>query len=854
MRMPTQKQRPRKAQVASFPAPTGGLVSNRNLAMARGPDVPPGASVLENWFVTATGVILRRGSKRWASINQELPIRALFTYSAGGQREMFAANDDGIWNVTTVPSPYTWGLASDDEEFISPDVPGEVAFGVLSVEGLDVLSDTTSGDWSVAQYTTSAGAYLLGVNGADVGFIYDGTAFYPLVSGGVYGIEYDALTVDFTTGETLTGATSGATAEILKVIANGTTGTLWLSDIVEQPEVREITFSEDTGSFTVDRTLTGATSGATATIDAESVDTLTLSGVSGAFVSGEAITDGGAATTAGAETATRWDMAITTVVTPFVVGETVAGGTSGATAVVLEVSGTTLTLRNLSGSFEAAEAITGSLGGDAEVDTAEVAHTWVLLFNEILAAFTVDETVVGATSGATALIDTISTGSETGSFVLTSLTGNFVEGEVITDRTSATSTSVDTYASGGPFRDDEALSDSDTGAATADGSTSLLAPGISFPDGSELTTAGLSHVWIYKQRIWFVEKNSLNAWYLPVDQVGGELTLWPMGGVFGRGGVLLWGQAWSLDSGGAGGLSEQCVFTTTEGEIAAYQGLSPEIDQGWSKVGVYRVGKPLGRKAFFQAGGDIAILTTVGLISLASASRLDYAALGQNAISYPIEDDWARAVQERGQDDWRCQVWADGQMVLVAPPTPDSKPPIVYAANANTGKWGLFTGWDVTCFEVFNGGIFFGSSDGAVRQAWVGGSDEGKPYVGKALPLFDGFDAPASLKVLKMARAVTRSAYPAQVQVSGHANFKANFPSPPSQGNIPTGNEWDNGIWGEAVWDANRSDVVTGDWVSIGGSGHDVAVGVQITSGSVSPIDEELIRIDVTYTTGDVGT
>ena len=558
MRMPTRKQKPRKAQVASLPAPTGGLISNRNLAIARSADAPPGAAVLENVFPTATGCILRRGSKRWASVVQDAPVKAIFSYLSGAQRELYAATEYGIWNITTVASPYSFAITSDGEDYIAADVPTELVFGVDGLEGLDVLTGTTSGDWVVVQFATAGGEFLVGVNGSDEAFLYDGTTF-------------------------------------------------------------------------------------------------------------------------------------------------------DATA-------------------------------------------------------------------------------------------------------------------------------------------------ITFPAGSTLTTADLAYVWVYKQRLYFIEKNSLNAWYLPVDQVGGELVKLPLGGVFVRGGVLTWGQSWSLDSGGSGGLSEQCVFTTTEGEVAAYQGLSPDVDQGWTKVGVYRIGRPMGKKAFIRAGGDIVIATTVGFISLASASRQDYAALGQNAVSYPIEDDWARAVQTRGQDDWRCQVWADGQMVLVSPPTPESRSPVVFVSNANTGRWCTFTGWDATAFEVFNGGLFFGGTDGAVRQGGVGGSDEGAPYVGRVLPLFDDMGAAPNLKVMKMAQAVVRSAYDVKVQLSGHVNYKVNFPAPPSQGSIPIGNEWDNGVWGTSTWDAERGDIIAGDWVSVGGSGHDVSVGVQITSGAVVPIDAELVRINVTYTLGEVGT
>ncbi len=52
-----------------------------------------------------------------------------------------------------------------------------------------------------------------------------------------------------------------------------------------------------------------------------------------------------------------------------------------------------------------------------------------------------------------------------------------------------------------------------------------------------------------------------------------------------------------LDSGASGGLSEQNVFVTTRGgEVAVYQGDNPDSIESWAKVGVYRIGNPLGSK------------------------------------------------------------------------------------------------------------------------------------------------------------------------------------------------------------------------------------------------------------------
>ena len=604
MRTPTLKRKPRKVSLASFSAPTGGLVSNRNLAMGYGPDMPPGAAVLDNFFPTASGAVLRRGSTTRNTLAGG-EIKAMFSYIAGSRQEMFAANDSAIWDITTTEA--------------------------------QVYSEVTEGNWTAVQYATSGGAFLVGANGTDEAFVYDGTSFYPLVDGGVYSLDFDAEVTAFTVGETLTGGTSGATAEIIRVTSDGLSGQLLLKNV-----------------------------------------------------------------------------------------------------------------------------------------------------------------------------------------------------------------------SGGPFTDDEAITSSG-GSATADGVNAIAASGISFPVGSTLTTADLSYVWVYKSRIWFLEKDSLNAWYLPVDSIGGELTLWPMGGVFVRGGTLLWGQGWSLSGGEAGGLSEQCVFATTEGEVAAYQGLSPEVDQGWSHVGTYRIGKPLGAKALIRAGGDIVVATSVGFVSLAAASQQDYAALGQNAISYPIEDDWAEAVQDRGQDDWRCQVWADGQMALISTPTIPGSEPKIFVSNTMTGRWGVFSGWDARSFEIFSGGLFFGTTEGLIKQAWVSGSDDGNPYVGRVVPLFSDQGAPASLKVAKMARAVTRSRSPVKPRLSGQSNYSVDLPAAPNAPEVEGDNVWDVGVWDGATWGGDRGAIVSGDWVSVGASGYDLSVGFQVTSGATTPVDVEIVRIDLTYTVGDIG-
>ena len=384
--------------------------------------------------------------------------------------------------------------------------------------------------------------------------------------------------------------------------------------------------------------------------------------------------------------------------------------------------------------------------------------------------------------------------------------------------------------------------------------TTWSATTIVFPSGAGLTTANLSHVWVHQQRLWFIEKDSMNAWYLPVDQIGGQLTLWPMGGVFVLGGTLQWGQAWSLASGGAGGLSDQCVFATTEGEVASYQGLSPDPDQGWEKVGTYRIGRPMGKHGFIRAGGDIIIASTVGFISLAAASQADIAALGRLAVSYSIEDEWAQAVRQRGEVGWKCEIWPDGQMILIVPPFSTNYPSVIFAVNSNTGAWGEFTGWDVTALRAFAGKIYVGQPSGTVAQAWVSGTDLGMPYVGEMMPLFTDCGAPASRKFPKLARVTFRAAYDLAERVTAKFEFNTDMPAAPNARPPTDAGVWGSGTWGTSLWGEDRAKKTISVWRGVGGSGDMVSLALQITSANAVPLDAEVIRLDMMYQGGDLVT
>lgn len=373
---------------------------------------------------------------------------------------------------------------------------------------------------------------------------------------------------------------------------------------------------------------------------------------------------------------------------------------------------------------------------------------------------------------------------------------------------------------------------------------------ITFPEGSTLTTADLIYVWAYKERLWFVEKESLNVWYLDVGAIAGELTLLPLGGVFNRGGALVFGQTWSLDSGASGGLSEQNVFVTTRGEVAVYQGDNPDSIESWAKVGVYRIGNPLGSKAFFRAGGDLVIGTTIGAVPLSQAIQRDVAALSPASVSFPIEVAWNDAVQTL-QGNWQAELWPEGQMVVFALPLSDNGDRVMFVANARTGAWARFTGWYGRCLGVWQSRLFFGTDDGKIIEAMVGGLDEGEVFASVCVPLFDDLGSPASVKAGRMALPMTRANAAVNYSVSAQYDFDLALPPAPSSAVVSGESAWGVGEWGEAIWGATQDKVVTKQRVSLTGAGYRLSPAIQITSGSVVPLDAELVSIEITYELAD---
>jgi hypothetical protein len=108
-------------------------------------------------------------------------------------------------------------------------------------------------------------------------------------------------------------------------------------------------------------------------------------------------------------------------------------------------------------------------------------------------------------------------------------------------------------------------------------------------------------------------------------------------------------------------------------------------------------------------------------------------------------------------------------------------------------------------------------------------------------------------KNASMMRPVWRGPYPVKDKVTDKTDYDDSVPPSPSAINVSGESTWGDGVWGTSTWASSGVEKrVYQQWRVVYGGGEVHSPMVQITSGSNAPLDAELIRVDATFTGGDV--
>jgi hypothetical protein len=359
---------------------------------------------------------------------------------------------------------------------------------------------------------------------------------------------------------------------------------------------------------------------------------------------------------------------------------------------------------------------------------------------------------------------------------------------------------------------------------------------------------------VFKGRLWFIEVDTLTAWFLPTDALSGKLTPFYFSGVMPRGGFLFELATWSYDSGA--GMDDNLLVRSNVGDVAIYQGTDPEDPVAWALVSTYFVAPPLGTVSYADLGGDCILLTSAGLVPISKiVSGSATESLYENTLSRNISTTLNRLARSPSfQPNWEILLLAELNALVVSIPTAGNDPARQFIMNIQTGAWGEYR-LQATCFGIYKGIPYFGTSDGRVFQHSITnpGRDDvdfdgtgGVPIVSDFLTAFSYYGDSATLKHFKLVRPIVQASAEPIIRVTLALDYQLQdtltfyTPQPPQF----DPSKWDAALWDDGVW--GNSFTIYRPWTSVIGLGFCAALRVQLTT----IVPTSFVAYEISYENG----
>jgi hypothetical protein len=380
---------------------------------------------------------------------------------------------------------------------------------------------------------------------------------------------------------------------------------------------------------------------------------------------------------------------------------------------------------------------------------------------------------------------------------------------------------------------------------------STVAQGTAAGQINGVNPATFAFCMIWKARVWFVVKDTGDAYYLPVGQVTGTVTKFNFSNKFKYGGYLVGLWNWTVD--GGEGVDDYLVALSSAGDVVVYKGTDPDTDI--DQRGVYFIGPtPAGRRCAGAFGGELYLLSSNGLIPISKLMSgqvvIDTSILVSRKITPLINNDMA---QSRTMLGWEVKLLPTQSLLMVSTPKLDSFQYIQYVQSIDTRGWALYRDFPFDTGDSWNGVFYVGTSDGRVLihtgtldNVTLADPNSGEEIEWSLLTWYSDLETPAQNKIVQLIRATFTSERVPSYSVLARYDYDLQeaiaIPIPTA----PTGDVWDVALWDSAIWGVGT---VTSNALSGGaGMGRSVAIALRGTSSA----ETILIRFDVAFTFGNI--
>ena len=357
---------------------------------------------------------------------------------------------------------------------------------------------------------------------------------------------------------------------------------------------------------------------------------------------------------------------------------------------------------------------------------------------------------------------------------------------------------------------------------------------------------------VWKNRLWFVEKDSTVSWYLPVGQLTGTVVKFDWGPKLRTGGFLKGIYNWTLN--GGLGVDDYLVGIGSEGDVLVYQGADPSDGVSFELHGTWQIGKqPRNKRVATEFGGDLLVASQYGILPMSrmvSGLPLDEES---TYVTQQINSLYRVAFQDR-IDAFGFEIknmFALGGIYVIWPKVPGKQDVQLFYSLA-TKSWTVWTGIPALTSESCFGKSYIGTLDNRIFTL-EGGLDNDRidplfeptaiPF--SVLTAFSDLQAPATFKQMQLFRPLFIGDAPPAYSLDARYDYDIS-----DANNVPVSTDVTPGLWNIALWDV---DVWGGGFVpnqplrGAYGMGRTVAMVLRGNANSTSLI---LTGFDYLYSSG----